>query len=103
MKFGMINSFLIVCFTMVQKYSNWKIFTKFLQKYYVMAIKQCLGSNALLLQLIQEKIYQSFSPQFRSTKHFVDRVSADYNGCYRQESGKSDKYGFFWCLPEKFS
>ena len=34
-----------------------------------MAIKQCLGKNALLLQLIQEKIYQLFFPQFRSTKH----------------------------------
>ena len=67
MKLGVINSFLIVCFTMVQKkkkYSNWKIFTKFLQKYHVMAIKQCLGKNALLLQLIQEKIYQLFFLQF---------------------------------------
>ena len=34
-----------------------------------MAIKQHLGKNALLLQLIQEKIYQLFFPQFRSTKH----------------------------------
>ena len=31
----------------------------------------------------------------------VDRVSADYNGYYIQGSSKSDKYGFFWCLPEK--
>ena len=51
MVFGVINSFLVVCFTMVQKkYSSWKIFTKFLQKYHVMAIKQYLGKNALLLQ-----------------------------------------------------
>ena len=34
-----------------------------------MAIKQCLGKNALLLQLMQEKIYQLFFPQFRLTKH----------------------------------
>ena len=34
-----------------------------------MAIKQYLGENVLLLQLIQEKIYQLFFPQFRSTKH----------------------------------
>ena len=34
-----------------------------------MAIKQCLGKNALLLQLIQEKIYQLFFPQFQLTKH----------------------------------
>ena len=30
----------------------------------------------------------------RSTKHFVDRVSADYIGFYKQGSGKLDKYGF---------
>ena len=64
MKLGVINSFLVVCFTMVQKYSNRKIFTKFLQKYHVMAIKQYLGKNALLLQLIQKKIYQLFSRNF---------------------------------------
>ena len=31
-------------------------------------------------------------PAIRLTKHFVDRVLADYNGYYVQESGKSDKY-----------
>ena len=56
MKLGVINSFLIVCFTMVQKYSNQRIFTKFVQKYYVMAIKQHLWKNALHLQSIQKKI-----------------------------------------------
>ena len=56
MKLGVINSFLIVCFTMVKKiYSNQKIFTKFVQKYHVIAIKQHLGKNALHLQSIQEK------------------------------------------------
>ena len=70
MKLGVINSFLIVCFTMVQKKnSNQKIFTKFIQKYHVMAIKQHLRKNVLLLQSIQEKIYQLFFLQFRSTKH----------------------------------
>ena len=71
-----------------------------------MAIKQCLGKNALLLQLIQEEIYQLFSHNFDRLSIYdikVDQVSADYNGYYRQESGKSDKYGFIWCLPEKFS
>ena len=33
-------------------------------------------------------------PTIRLTKHFVDQVSADYNGYYMQESSKSDKYGF---------
>ena len=95
MKLGVINSFLVVCFTMVQKkYSDRKIFTKFVQKYHIMAIKKHLGKNALLLQSIQEKIYQLFFPQFRSTKHLVDWVSADYNGYYRQGSGK-----WFFLVP----
>ena len=34
----------------------------------------------------------------RSTKHLVDRVSADDIGYYMQGSCKSDKYGFSW-LP----
>ena len=98
MKLGMINSFLVMCFATVQKYSNQKIFTKFLQKYHIMAIKQCLGRNALLLQLIQEKICQLFfSHDFDRLSIYdikVDQISADYNGYYRQEYGKSDKYGF---------
>ena len=53
MKLGMINSFLIVCFTMVQKLV-WKN-TEFSQKYHLMAIKQHLKKNALLLQYIQER------------------------------------------------
>ena len=35
-----------------------------MQKYHVMAIKQHLGKNALLLQSIQEKIHQLFSCNF---------------------------------------
>ena len=57
MTLGMINSFLIVCFTMVpKKYSNRGIFVKFMQKYYIMAMKQHLQKNALHLQSMQEKI-----------------------------------------------
>ena len=70
MRLGMINSFLVVCFTMVQKYSNQRIFTKFVQKYYVMAIKQHLWENALHLQSILEKILPFIFPTIRSTKHF---------------------------------
>ena len=68
-----------------------------------MAIKQHLGKNVLLLQSIQEKIYQLFFPQFRSTKHLVDQVSANYNGYYRQESSKSDKYGFSGACLRSFN
>ena len=50
MKLGMINSFLTVCFLQwFKKNSNQRIFTKFVQKYYVMAIKQHLRKNALHL------------------------------------------------------
>ena len=38
-------------------------------------------------------------PAIQSTKHFVDRVSADYNGYYIQESSKLDKYGFSLLPP----
>ena len=51
-----------------------------MQKYYVMAIKQYLWKNALNLQSRQEKILPIIFPAIQSTKHFVDRVSADYNG-----------------------
>ena len=43
---------------------------------------------------IRENFTNYFST-IRWTKHFVDWVLADYNGYYMQESGKSDKYGFF--------
>ena len=36
-----------------------------------------------------------FFPPGRSTKHLVDRLSADYIDFYRQGSDKSDKYGSF--------
>ena len=53
MKLGMINSFLVVCFCNgFKNYSNWRIFTKFVQKYYINAIKQHLWKNALNLQSI---------------------------------------------------
>ena len=47
---------------------------------------------------IRENYTNFLFPPFN--RHFVDQVSADYNGYYIQESGKSDKYGFFGCLPE---
>ena len=63
MRLGMINSILIVCFTMVQKKkSDQRIFTKFVQKYHVMAKKQHLGENVLHLQSIQEKFLPIIFP-----------------------------------------
>ena len=50
MKLGVINSFLIVCFTMVQKkISKSENIYKILKKYHIKAIKQHLGKNALHL------------------------------------------------------
>ena len=81
MKLGVINSYLIVCFLQwFLKFSSQRIFTKFMQKYYIMAIKQHLWENALNLQSIQEKILPIIFPAIRSSKHFVDQVSAEYNG-----------------------
>ena len=71
------------------------------KKYYVMAIKQHLWKNALNLQSIQEKILPIIFPAIRLTKHFVDWLLANYNGYYIQGSGKSEKYGFFWCLRDR--
>ena len=65
MKLGMINSFLVVCFTMVQKnFLVGEILQNFLQKYHIMAIKQYLGKNALHLQYIQEKFFTIIFPLF---------------------------------------
>ena len=82
MKLGVINSFLIVCFYNGFKIIQIRIFTKFVQKYYIMAIKQHLWKNALNLQSIQEIILPIIFPAIRLTKHFVDRVLANYNGYY---------------------
>ena len=65
-----------------------------MQKYYVMAINQHLWNIVLNLQSIQEKMLPIIFRAVRSTKHLVDRVSADYIDYYMQGSGKSDKYGF---------
>ena len=51
-------------------------------KYYIMAIKQYLQENALNLRSMQEKILPIIFCAARSTKHFVDRLSANYNGYY---------------------
>ena len=67
-----------------------------------MAIKQHLGGKmCYIYNQYKRKFYQLFFLQFQSTKHFVDWVSANYNGYYIQESSKLDKYGFFLCLPER--
>ena len=69
MKLGVINSFLIVCLTMVlKKYTNRRLFTKFVQKYYIMAIKQHLQKMSYIYNQYKRKFYQIFFPQ-------IDRLS----------------------------
>ena len=72
MKLGVINSFLIVCFTMIQKkkYSGQKKITIFLQKYYVMAIKQYLG-KCVTFTINTRENFQIIFLRFRSTKQFM--------------------------------
>ena len=96
MKLGMINSFLIVCFTMVQKNIQIREYLQNSCKISCNGYKTTFRKkNVLHLQSIQEKILPIIFLQFRLTKHFVDWVLADYNGYYIQGSSKSDKYGFF--------
>ena len=59
-----------------------------------MAIKQHSWKKASNIQSIQEKTLPIMVPMIQLTTHFVDQVSADYNGYYMLGSGKLDKYGF---------
>ena len=52
-------------------------------------VKSTINSRGILPIFINY-----FFHAIRSTKHLVDRVSADHIGFYKQGSGKSDKYGF---------
>ena len=66
MKLGVINSFLIVCLTMVQKIFKSENIYKIHAKTSRNGYKTHLGKNALHLQSIQEKILPIiFFPQFR--------------------------------------
>ena len=65
-----------------------------MKKHCLMAINEHLWNIALSLQLIQEEYLPIIFRAIQSTKHLVDRVSADYIDIHMQGSGKSDKYGF---------
>ena len=61
MKLGVINSFLIVCFTMIQKYlvqKKEKKNTEFSQKYHLMAIKQYFKKCVTFTTNTREKMFQ---------------------------------------------
>ena len=105
MKLGMIISFLDVYFTMVQKIFKLENIYKIRTKISCNGYKTTFRKKYVTFTInTRENFTNYFSCNSNrlSTYIKVDQVSADFNGYYRQESGKSDKYGFFWCLPEKF-
>ena len=75
MNLGVINSFLIVCFyNDFKSFQLGRIFTKFMQKHYVMAIKQHLWQNALNLQSIHEAILPIIVIFSRSCTPYWERL-----------------------------
>ena len=64
MKLGVINSFLIVCFIMVQKIFKSENIYKILTKISHDGYKTMFREKCIIFKLIQEKIYQLFFPQF---------------------------------------
>ena len=62
-----------------------------------MSINQHLWDIMLVYNQYKRKILPIIFRTVRSTKHLVDQVSADYVDYYIQGSGKSDKYGFYFC------
>ena len=106
MKLGMINSFLVMCFTMVQKIFKleniYKICTKISRNGYKTTSREKCSTFTIYTGL---NFNNYFSRDFDRLSIYdikVDQVSADYNGYYRQESGKLDKYGFSGACLEKF-
>ena len=106
MKLGMINSFLVVCFTMVQKLLKleniYKICTKISHNGYKTTFREKCVTFTINTRL---NFTNYFSHNFDQLSFYdikVDRVLADYNGYYRQESGKLGKYGFSGACLEKF-
>ena len=72
MKLGMINSFLVVCFTMVQKkYLGWRNFTKFLTKTSRNGYKTTFREECITVTVYTRENFTIIFPQFRSTKQFM--------------------------------
>ena len=104
MRLGMINSILIVCFTMVQKIFRSENIYKICAKISHNGYKTIFREKCVTFTINTREIFTTyFSRDFDRLSIYdvkVDWVLAKYNGYYRRESGKSGKYGFFCCLPE---
>ena len=71
MKLGVINSFLIVCFTMVQKYLGQRNFTKFLTKISRNGDKTTFREKCITFTVYTRETFTIIFPWFRSTKQFM--------------------------------
>ena len=105
MRLGVINSSLVVCFTMVQKVFRSENIYKIHAKISCNGYRTTFREKCITFTINTREIFTNyFSHDFDRLSIYdvkVDQVSADYNGYYIQESSKLDKYGFFCCLPEK--
>ena len=71
MELGVINSFLVVCFTMVQKYLGQRNFTKFLTKISCNGYKTIFREKCVTFTINTRENFTIIFPQFRSTKQFM--------------------------------
>ena len=98
MRLGVINSFLVVCFTMVQQIFKSENIYKIRAKISRNGYKTTFRGKCITFTINTREIFTNyFSRDFNRLSIYnvkVDWVSAEYNGYYRQESGKLDKYGF---------
>ena len=69
----------------------YKIHAKILHNGYKSTFMECCIKSTINTR---EKFLPIIFCAVQSTKHLVDRVSADYIDYYMQGSGKSNKYGF---------
>ena len=99
MRLCVINSLLVVCFyNGLKSYQVsqffYKICGKIVRNVYKSTFMEYCVKSTINTRGILPIFINYFFRTVRSTKHLVDRVSADYIGFYMQGSGKSDKYGF---------
>ena len=71
MKRGVINSFLVVCFTMVQKYLGQRNFTKFLTKISYNGYKTIFREKCITFTIYTRENFTIILPWFQLTKQFM--------------------------------
>ena len=71
MELDMINSFLVVCFTMVQKYLGQRNFTKFLTKISHNGYKTIFKEKCITFTIFTRENFTIIFPWFQLTKQFM--------------------------------